>query len=81
MARITPIRTEADHKAALALIDALMDAVVGTSETDELSVLADLVEAYETKHFPIELPTPVEAIRFRMEHAGLVGFADAAFDD
>lgn len=71
MARITPIRTEADHKAALARIDALMDAVAGTSEADELSVLADLVEAYEAKHFPIELPTPVEAIRFRMEQAGL----------
>ena len=71
MARITPIRTEADHKAALARIDALMDAVAGTAEADELSVLADLVEAYEAKHFPIELPTPVEAIRFRMEQAGL----------
>jgi HTH-type transcriptional regulator/antitoxin HigA len=71
MARIAPIRTEADHKAALARIDALMDAVAGSSEADELSVLADLVEAYETKHFPIELPTPVEAIRFRMEQAGL----------
>ena len=55
MARITPIRTEADHKAALARIDALMDAVVGSPEAEELSVLADLVEAYEAKHFPIEL--------------------------
>lgn len=71
MARITPIRTEADHEAALARIDALMDAEVGSPEADELSVLAELVEAYETKHFPIELPTPVEAIRFRMEQAGL----------
>lgn len=71
MARITPIRTEADHKAALARIDALMDAAAGTPEADELSVLADLVEAYEAKHFPIELPTPVEAIRFRMEQASL----------
>lgn len=71
MMRITPIRTEADHKAALARIDALMDAVAGSPEADELSVLADLVEAYEAKHFPIEVPTPVEAIRFRMEQAGL----------
>jgi HTH-type transcriptional regulator/antitoxin HigA len=71
MARITPIRTEADHKAALARIDALMDAVVDSPEAEELSVLADLVEAYEAKHFPIDLPTPVEAIRFRMEQAGL----------
>lgn len=71
MARITPIRTEADHRAALARIDALMDAAPDSVEADELSVLAELVEAYEAKHFPIELPTPVEAIRFRMEQAGL----------
>ncbi|MGC1588396.1 MAG: transcriptional regulator, partial [Rhodomicrobium sp.] len=71
MAHIIPIRTEADHKAALARIDALMDAEVGTPEADELSVLVDLVEAYEAKHFPIDLPTPVEAIRYRMEQAGL----------
>ena len=71
MASITPIRTEADHKAALARIDALMDAEAGSPEIDELSVLADLVGVYEARHFPIELPTPVEAIRFRMEQAGL----------
>lgn len=71
MAQITPIRTDADHKAALARIDVLMDAEAGTDEVDELSVLAELVEAYEAKHFPIALPTPVEAIRFRMEQAGL----------
>lgn len=71
MAHITPIRTEADHKAALARIDALMDAAAGTVEGDELTVLADLVAAYEAKHFSIDLPTPVEAIRFRMEQAGL----------
>lgn len=71
MAHITPIRTEADHKAALARIDALMDAAAGTAEADELTVLADLVAAYEAKHFPIDLPTPLEAIRFRMEQAGL----------
>lgn len=71
MARIAPIRTEADHKAALARINALMDAEAGTPEADELSVLADLMEVYEAKHFPMEPPTPVEAIRFRMEQTGL----------
>jgi HTH-type transcriptional regulator / antitoxin HigA len=71
MARIAPIRTETDHRAALARINELMNAEAGTPEADELSVLADLVEVYETKHFPIERPTPVEAIRFRMEQAGL----------
>ncbi len=71
MARITPIRTEADHEAALARIDALMDAQAGSPEIEELSVLAELVESYEARQFPIELPTPLEAIRFRMEQAGL----------
>lgn len=71
MANITPIRTDADHKAALARIDALMDAEAGTPQAEELAVLADLVEAYEAKHFPIELPRPVDAIQFRMEQAGL----------
>lgn len=71
MARIAPIRTEADHRAALARINELMDAQAGSPEADELSVLADLVEVYEAKHFPIERPTPLEAIRFRMEQAGL----------
>jgi HTH-type transcriptional regulator / antitoxin HigA len=71
MARIAPIRTEADHRAALGRIDELMDAEAGTPEADELSVLADLVEIYEAKRFPIERPTPLDAIRFRMEQAGL----------
>ncbi len=53
---VSPIKTEADHKAALARIDALMDAKADTPEADELSVLADLVEAYEAKHFPIAPP-------------------------
>src|SRR5688572_15674975 len=71
MAHVTPIRTESDHKAALARIDALMNAVPDSREAEELAVLADLVEAYESKHFPIEPPTPIEAIRFRMEQADL----------
>jgi len=51
---IHTIVTEADHKAALARIDALMDAVAGTPEAKELSILAVLVEDYESRHFPIE---------------------------
>jgi HTH-type transcriptional regulator / antitoxin HigA len=71
MARIAPIRTDADHAAALARIDALMDAEAGTPEADELAVLAELVEAYEAQRFPVGLPSPVEAIHFRMEQQGL----------
>src|SRR4051794_11213086 len=71
MARITPIRTDAEHKAALARIDALMNAEAGTPEADELSILAGLAEAYEAKHFFIDFPPPFEAIRSGMERAGL----------
>jgi len=71
MSSIKPIRNEQDHAAALARIELLMDAEAGTSEADELDVLADLVEHYEKKHFPIPRPTPLEAIRFRMEQGGL----------
>lgn len=70
---IRPIRTEADHKAALKEVSRLMeeDPDIGTPDGDRLDVLATLVQAYETKHFPIDLPDPIEAIKFRMEQAGL----------
>jgi HTH-type transcriptional regulator/antitoxin HigA len=68
---IKPIRTKADYRAALKEIEGLMDAEAGTPEGEQLDVLATLVEAYERKHFPMDLPDPVEAIRFRMEQSGL----------
>ena len=68
---IRPIRTKADHEAALARIAELMEATEDTREGDELDILATLVEAYERRHFPIDSPDPVEAIRFRMEQLGL----------
>lgn len=71
MSTIKPIRTEADYEAALARIDALMDARPRTPEADELDVLADLVEHYEEKHVPMGFPSPVAAIEFRMEQEGL----------
>jgi len=71
MSEIRAIRSEADYKAALARIDELMDAEFGTPEGDELDILADLVELYENKHVPMGYPTPIGAIRFRMEQGGL----------
>ncbi|AVG24165.1 HigA antitoxin [Pontimonas salivibrio] len=70
---IHPIRNETDLHAALETIEALMDAnpAPGTPESEQLDVLATLVEAYEAKHHPISPPDPVEAIRFRMEQSGL----------
>ncbi|AON56602.1 helix-turn-helix domain-containing protein [Herbaspirillum seropedicae] len=68
---IKPIKTDADYRATLAEIDTLMSARLNTPEGDRLDVLVTLVQAYEAKHFPIDLPDPVEAIKFRMEQAGL----------
>jgi len=67
---IKPIRTEADHKAALAEIERLWDAKPGTPEGDHFEVLATLVDAYERKHTPILPPDPIEAIQFRLEQQG-----------
>jgi HTH-type transcriptional regulator/antitoxin HigA len=71
MSEIRAIRTAADYKAALARIDALMDAEHGTLAGEELDVLADLVGLYEARHVPMGYPNPIEAIRFRMEQGGL----------
>lgn len=71
MGTVKAIRTEADYEAALARIDALMGATRGTPESDELDVLADLVELYESKNEPMGYPTAIAAIEFRMEQAGL----------
>jgi HTH-type transcriptional regulator/antitoxin HigA len=68
---IKPIRTKADYRAALKEIERLMNAQADTPQGERLDVLATLVEAYERKHFPMDLPDPVEAIRFRMEQSGL----------
>lgn len=65
------IKTEEDYNLALKRIEALMDAQVNTPDADELELLAALVEMYEEKHYPIDLPDPVEAIRFRMDQLGL----------
>lgn len=68
---IKPIKTEADYRATLREIEALMTAEPGTPEGERLDVLATLVEAWERKHFPLDLPDPVEAIKFAMEQRGL----------
>jgi len=67
---IKPIRSEAGHEAALRRIEALWGAPAGTAAGDELEVLTTLVEAYEREEFPVDLPDPIEAIRFRLEQEG-----------
>ena len=68
---IAPIRTKRDYRRALKEIEALMDAKRGTPEGDRLDVLVTLVEAWEAKHYPIDLPDPVAAIKYHMEQQGL----------
>jgi HTH-type transcriptional regulator / antitoxin HigA len=68
---IRPIRNDADHAWALGRIEELMDAKPGTQEMDELEVRSQLVEIYEDRRWPIAMPTPVAAIKYRMEQAGL----------
>jgi len=64
---IKAIRTEEDYREALREIEALMQASAGTPEGEKLDILVTLVEAYEKKHYPLDLPDPVEAIKFEME--------------
>lgn len=68
---ITPVKNEATYRAALAEIDGLMMAKLGTPEGERLDVLVTLVQAYESKHYPMSPPDPIEAIKFRMDQAGL----------
>ena len=70
---ITPIRTEKNYRAALRVVSTLVDQDPSpdSPEGERLDVLSTLIEAYERKHHPIDLPDPVEAIKFRMDQAGL----------
>ena len=68
--RLKPIKTKKDYQQALQLLDEIFDARKGTPEGDELEILGMLIEQYENEKFPIDLPDPVEAIKFRMEQLG-----------
>src|SRR3989337_2692231 len=65
------IKTEAEYEATLASIESLMDAEPDSPQEEELELLVLLVEKFEAERFPIDLPDPVEAIKFRMEQEGL----------
>lgn len=68
---IKPIKTDADYRAALKETESLMMAEPNTPEGEKLDILVTLIEAYERKYFPLDLPDPVEAIKFEMEQKGL----------
>lgn len=67
---IKPIKNDKDHAAALREIERLWGATVSSPEGDRLDVLVTLAEAYERTHFPIDVPDPIEAIKFRLEQQG-----------
>jgi HTH-type transcriptional regulator/antitoxin HigA len=70
---IRPIHTEEDYRAALEDVSALFEnePEPGTPEGDYFDIMITLIEAYEARHFPLDLPNPIDAIRFRMEQSGL----------
>ncbi|MBI3702744.1 MAG: transcriptional regulator [Rhizobiales bacterium] len=68
---IAPIKTQRDYRRALKDIEGLMTARRNTPEGDRLDVLVTLVEAWERKHYPLDLPDPVEAIKYHMDQNGL----------
>jgi HTH-type transcriptional regulator / antitoxin HigA len=80
------IKTETDYNQAMEKLELLFDAKAGTPEGDELELLGILIDRYENEHFPIDLPDPIEAIKFRMEQLGytqndlaqIVGFKSRA---
>ena len=68
---IKPIRNEKDYQNALNRLEEIFDAKRGTEEGDELEILSILIDNYENEHFPIDMPDPIEAIKFRMEQMGM----------
>ena len=68
---IKPIKSQKDYRAALRQVESLMGAAAGSAEGDRLDVLVTLIEAWERKHFPLDLPDPIDAVKFQMEQAGL----------
>ena len=69
--KIKPIRNEQDYQDALERLDVIFDATKGSEEGDELEILSILIDNYENEHFPIGMPDPIEAIKFRMEQMGM----------
>ena len=65
--KVKAIKTEKDYDQALERLEEIFHAEVDTPEGDEAEVLSILIEKYENEYYPIEMPDPIEAIKFRME--------------
>ncbi len=68
---LKPIKTESDYQNALKRLEVIFDAPMGTNESDEADILGLMIDEYEKKHYPIEAPDPIEAIKIRMEEMHL----------
>jgi HTH-type transcriptional regulator/antitoxin HigA len=68
---IKPIKSELDYKKALKRFEVIFDAAIGTLESDEADMMGLMIDEYEKKHYPIEAPDPIEAIKIRMEEMQL----------
>ena len=69
--KIAPIKNEKDYQKALERLEMIFDSKKGTEEGDELEILSILIDRYENENFPINMPDPIEAIKFRMEQMGM----------
>ena len=68
---IKPIKTEADYYKALERLELIFDAAIDSKEGDEAEILSLLIDNYENKHYSIEAPDPIEAIKIRMEEMNI----------
>ena len=68
---ISPIKTEVDYRKALKRLETIFNAPIGSADSDESDLLGLMVDEYEKKHYPIEAPDPIEAIKIRMEEMHL----------
>ncbi|MDN3689288.1 helix-turn-helix domain-containing protein [Cyclobacterium jeungdonense] len=68
---LRPIKSESDYQKALERLGRIFDAPTGTLESDEADILGLMVDDYEKKHYPIDAPDPIEAIKIRMEELQL----------
>ena len=68
---LKPIKSEIDYRNALGRLETIFDAVIDTKEGDEAEILSLLIENYESEHYPIEAPDPIEAIKIRMEELNM----------
>jgi HTH-type transcriptional regulator / antitoxin HigA len=68
---LKPLKTESDYRLALKRLEEIFDAEFGTRESDEADILGLMIDEFEKKHYPVEAPDPIEAIKIRMEEMHL----------